>query len=196
MKFLRFFSFLLTGYLTVAGNAMLAQTESKIEIEKRVKAAQVPPVATDWLKATFDSPEKVKWYLESGNAGSSYEAKFKRNKRKFSVEFTKEGIMEDVEIVIDLQVLPHHSVEQINAWLKQNYAKYKITKLQARMTKDVEVAIPAVESNNFQFVEYYEVEFQGRSEKENELFEAIFDPTGTFISKRKIIQNSSDNLSY
>ena len=76
----------------------LTYAQVKIEKESRVVSNDVPEIAIKWLEDVFDHKKKLKWYFEISADSHSYEAKFIRKGKKFSVEFSEEGIIEDIEV--------------------------------------------------------------------------------------------------
>jgi len=185
-----------TILLIFTSSLLLAQSDIKSEQEQSVKASEVPDPAKNWLQTNFPNITKVKWYVEQSSGKQSYEAKFKRNKRKFSAEFSQLGVFEDMELTLKCNDLPKQTMEQIDSYLIASYSKHKIVKVQAQIYQDMESAIASIDRNNFDFVEYYEIEFHGKNDKENELWEAQFDAKGILLNLRKIVQKSHDNLSY
>ena len=87
-------------------------------------------------------------------------------------------------------------MDQIDSYLIASYSKHKIVKVQAQIYQDMECAIVSIDRNNFDFVEFYEIEFHGKNDKENELWEAQFDAQGILLNLWEIVLKFHDNLSY
>jgi len=99
--------------LLIASNAF---AQYKFEKENRIRKADVPEEASSFVDAmAFDS--KVKWFEEIGYDKTSYEAKTKRDGKKFSIEFSAEGVFEDVEIEIETNGIPKNTYSRITDYL-------------------------------------------------------------------------------
>lgn len=185
-----------TLVLFFASSLLYAQSDVKSEQEQRAKITDVPDPAKQWLQTNFPAITKMKWYVEQSSGKQSYEAKFKRNKRKFSAEFSSLGVFEDLEITLKFNDMSKQTRAQMESYLNSNYSKYKIVKVQAQVYDDIQGSLESIDKNNFDFVESYEMEFHGKNSEENELWEAQFNANGLMLNLRKIVQKSNDNLSY
>ena len=83
------------------GFCYLNPTLSQVKYEKEIRLNKeaIPQAAIDFISSLSFS-KKVKWYKEFGLDNTSIEAKTKHEEKKYSIEFTPEGILEDVEIKI------------------------------------------------------------------------------------------------
>ncbi len=178
--------FLLSVILILLGNAAFSQ-ETKNEVEKRIKEAEMPAEAIHTLKTLPINLNRTKFYLESDNEHSSFEAKVKLKGHKYSIEFDKNGELLDIEIAIDLDEIPENITKSIKNYLKNTYERHKIEKIQEHF-------IPANTRDAFderKNPDKYEF-IVATKNKENKLeeMEIRFDSTGKELETRKVIRRS------
>ena len=87
--------------------------QNKEEFEKRIDAKAVPENAVEAIQPFLKEAKRIRWYHEYDGDKESFECKFKKFGYWFSVEFDKEGLLEDVEIKIKYHTLPHDIKEKI-----------------------------------------------------------------------------------
>lgn len=178
--------------------AALVFSQGKIEKEKSIKKSEVPEAALEWLDDAFEEIKKPKWYQEFIENGYSYEAKFRYQDHFYSVEFDSLGRIEDVEVEIQLSELASEIRETIEAYWDTNYEKYKVLKVQIQYSGEEDDLEDFFDEDSLDGVRIaYEIEYHGKEiGGADEIWEATFDSTGVFISKRKIIIRISDNLTF
>tara|TARA_R110002124_G_scaffold286142_6_gene466123 strand:+ start:6911 stop:7486 length:576 start_codon:yes stop_codon:yes gene_type:complete len=175
----------------------LTYAQVKIEKESRVVSNDVPEIAIKWLEDVFDHKKKLKWYFEISADSHSYEAKFIRKGKKFSVEFSEEGIIEDIEIFEHWRKLPQHVKDNISDYLEGKYIKSRIEKIQVQYTGTKEDFQNWVKTNYLnQIVIKYELEFYGETSNSKKIWEGLFDNNGQIQMSREIILTPSNNLFY
>lgn len=160
----------------------------------RIKPHQVPTAAKEWLNDAFEDVRRPKWYLEYSQSGKSYEAKFRFKGHFHSVEFDSLGNIEDVEIEISESEVDGRVWKKIQSFFESNYEQVKVEKIQRQLTglkSDLEDFFDEDEADGI--VTRYEIVYQGRDDRW-ELWEALFDDSGKFISKLKIQIRPSHNL--
>lgn len=159
-----------------------------------VKPRDVPSVAIDWLKDSFENVKRPKWYLEYSQNGKSYEAKFNYKGHFHSVEFDSLGNVQDVEIEIKVSEVGQEVWKEIQSYFVSEYEQVKVEKIQRQLTgskSDLEDFFDEDESAGI--VTRYEIVYQGKNNLW-ELWEALFDDSGTFVSKLKVQIRPSHNL--
>lgn len=176
-------------------NSLLAQ--QKFEKESRLKQNEVPSSALNFIDS-LKLKNKVKWYLEEGLEGKSIEAKFKRNRKKHSVEFDILGNIEDVEIEIKWDELPTPLKNLISTRLQKDCIKHRIDKIQIQYTGNQMLLFLKLLSGKptEDLTVKYEIIVKCRSEKSTELFEYLFTDKGHFILASQIIFKPSYHLEY
>lgn len=175
----------------------LMNAQTKFEKEIRIHESYIFPSAVAFVGVL--NFKKVKWYKEIGlNKTISYEAKAKKNKKKYSIEFSSEGILEDVEIEIPFTKLSVPLQTKIKANFKATFEDYRIQKTQiqyiASPEKLLEFLIQGNRSDEIRI--HYEMILTGKSEKSYNNFEYLFDSEGNQIKKIKIINKYPDYIDY
>lgn len=168
----------------------------KLEIEKPVPVEYVPESAKAYVCNLF--PEaKVKWILERSNSGDNVEAKVKKAGKKYSIEFSQEGVFEDVEVEVEEEELAKPSLNAITNQLKTDFDRYKIVKIQHHYSGDKKEIKHLLNGNevNLKYVrQLYEIVIYGIKDKVINSFEYTFSINGEFVERLKNAESNSDNL--
>ena len=173
------------------------ESGTKIEKEFKVNADQVPERSSTWIAEAFPNASKVKWYSEETSGKKSYEAKLKWQNRKYSVEFSKEGDIEDVEIKLNWKKLP----EDIRKQLKNSFSqieKFKLLKIQEQWSAaDPDLLKAAIQQRDKKQINVkYEVEFRAMINGVHGQWEGLFDTSGKLLQTRRILTRPTDNLDF
>ncbi|MBO6495343.1 MAG: hypothetical protein JJ909_07280 [Roseivirga sp.] len=166
----------------------------KVERESRIKSPEVPEKALEYIEQT--SLDRVKWYRETGLESISFEAKFKLERRWYSVEFSEEGVLEDIEIEIDLHQVPEPTRESIDKYLEAEFKRHRIKKVQIQYKQTslqtlIREEVPKTDSPHA-----FELVVKGKKSKLMKLWEVAFSSTGKFISIDQILNRNSTHLEY
>lgn len=180
--------------LFITGNLL---GQEKYEKERRIPTKEVPSSALNFIDS-INIKSKVKWYLEEGLNAKSVEAKFKRNSKKYSIEFGLPGNLEDAEIEIKFNELPKSLQQSISNQLKKDCLKFKVNKVQIQYSGDPSsVLIKILKSVEHEdLITNYELVIRCKSEKKTALFEFLFSEFGEVISSSEIIFKNSSHLEY
>lgn len=176
----------------------LSTAQEKIEQEFRIDKALVPPAAQSFVKA-FDVKRSVKWLKEIDAEGTSIEAKFKSKGKRYSIEFSLEGIIEDLEVVVRFPEVPITIKDLIKEYLENTFDYYKVEKIQeqyqATEARLLEWRRAAKESRTLK--PQYEVVVKTRvSGEKSKRFELLFDQMGSLISKERVSVRSDNILRF
>jgi hypothetical protein len=162
----------------------------------------MPQKALELLQPFLDNSGRVRFYHETDGVHHSYECKFRYEGSIYSVEFTKEGRLEDVEVVVNLNELPDKAKDNITEYLEKEYTRFIIRKIQKQFTSD-DADIPAAEviekgtkNKDENLTIRYELEIDGKQGLTLISHEILFDHEGLFIQQRKIIRRQVDNILY
>ena len=182
--------FLLCTCVLLLTSVSRAQVQDAVKTEReyRIKPELVPQNAIDFI-TTFEINRSVKWLQELGDDGASIEAKFKYKGQRHSVEFTTDGVLEDVEIVIDLGDLPKDTKQEITSYFAQEFDYFKVEKIQAQYNNTVKEIInrTAKKLVASTLIPHYEVVVKTRnSGKKSNRYEVLFNEKGAFISRSQI----------
>lgn len=177
--------------------SLLLQGQNKFEKETRVKEKYVPEKARDFVHQ-LELGTRVKWYLETGINSVSYEAKTKRNKRLYSIEFDDYGSFEDIEIVIDSSEVPEEVYRNIIQLFDSAYQKHKITRMQFQYSGDERLVIESVKNNTTinGITIRYEVVVSVKTEGKFQLIEYLFSDNGSFLKRAEIVMYNTDNIEF
>ena len=177
--------------------SLMAPAQTKVEVERRIDAADVPTLARQWVSETYDQARRLRWIYEESGDGLSYEAKLKHRRRWHSVEFGQDGTLQDVEIIVRGRELPEAVRRPVRAYLDSTYTRHRIKKIQRQLTGSPDIVRQAIRDRQASNVtERYEIEFYGKDEREKALWEGLFDDAGRLLRKRKVVLRPTDNLTY
>lgn len=191
---------LITCSLLIIGSNGFAQ-EIKQESEKYVKAEEFPAFALDQLNG-LSNLRNVRYIKEFDGSSISYEAKFRLKKQRLSVEFSRTGILEDIEVLIRENELPKKLRSALIEQLDNRYKKYKLTRIQKqfkpRSGKESSALRNFVDQKFGHFKIQYELEVRVVEKKTNKLgsYELLINKEGEIIQKRRIEKVIDDNVIY
>ncbi len=186
---------ILVALIALFSNSISAQ--AKLEKETRVKKEKVPERALNWLSESLENLPNLHWYLEKTSGKPSYEAKFKKSGRRYSIEFSEDGSIEDIEYIAKWKDLPKDVMNTIDSYFQNEYDKVKTHKIQVQYTGADSILSKALRKDDIlSLTRRYEIEYYGKQKREKVFWEGLFDEHGGLIEKREIIQRPVDNLNY
>lgn len=175
----------------------VSKAQQKYESEYRMNSENIPQSAKRFVDSI--APDlKIKWYKEVGLNDVSFEAKFKHNKKIFSVEFDTLGILQDVEFVIKKRDIVPSVYNKIENKLDSLYQKWKFQKIQMHYTGrngDLITLINKNETSDAIKVSY-EIVLKGRALGNTQLYEITFNDQGEMQDIQQIVQDKADHLEY
>lgn len=176
---------------------IISKAQHKYEREFRIKAETIPQSAKDFIDS-ISADSKIKWYKEISLNDITLEAKFKYNKKKFSVEFDTLGKLQDVEFVIKKREISPEIYNKIENKLDSIYQKWKFQKIQIHYSgksKDIVAAIRKNEPSNSLKIAY-EIVLKGKNLEDTQLYEITFNEQGEVQNSLQIILDKADHLEY
>ncbi len=172
--------------------------DKKIEKEEGIDRNQMPGIAQQYLRINLPKDiNKLRFYHETDGEKESYEAKFKYQGNRFSVEFNEMGNLEDIEVQIKKRNLDKQIINNIESYLESQHDRYKIEKIQAQYLspeKVDDVTMQRAKKIGDVKPDNYEIIIATKNKGKLEKFEMLFDPAGNFVNEREIIRNSYDYL--
>ena len=174
-----------------------SNSQIKFEQEKRISKSNVPEKALRFVEG-LPLTKKIKWYKEISQDGITIEAKTCFSNHKYSIEFTNQGEIIDVEKKVKFKYLESAVRETIKGELDTLFDKFIIKKTQIQYT-DFEDEI------NFIFEESdiensaepnYELIVRGKDKGIFSTYEITFDHTGVKLKILKVTQRTSDNIEF
>ena len=183
--------FLLFGAVTSAQN--------KYEREYRIKKSQFPEKALGYIQEKLEDARQIRFYKETDSTKVSFEAKFKKDRLKYSIEFDEEGALEDVEIIIKPVDIPNDVFKKINTYLQKEFIKFRIQKIQQQYPigdNDPETTVKNAFQNLMLPSIKYELIVSGKKDKGYEQHEILFGSAGNFEKTRKSLPPNYDHVLY
>ena len=191
----KFSSLVLLVFLINAGMA-----QDKYEREYRIRKSQFPEQAFTFLETYLKDAKRLRFYKELDSAKTSYEAKFKKDRLFYSIEFDEEGLLEDVEILIMEVDIPNSSYQAMQEYLKSNFKKFRIRKIQQQYPlsafQTVENTLEKAFQNLIDPKINYELIVAGKKDRDFQDYEILFDSNGKFIRLRKSLPANYDHVLY
>ncbi len=176
-------------------SASVVAQDKKAEKEESIDKKEMPESAQSYLAENIPKKaRKIRYYFEIDGDKKSYEAKFKLNSYRYSVEFSVNGELEDIEVEVDDDELDQSIFQNITRYIDAENDRYKIEKIQLQFlpeSADIAAIYRTPLKANYSNLELIvATKNSGKLEK----FEMTFDASGNFIKKRKAIRISYDYL--
>jgi len=159
--------------------------EVKLEKEERIKNTDFPENALPWV-LKFAEGKRIKYYKEFDGDKTSYEGKFKKNGRRYSMEFSESGNLEDVEIEIHRKEIEKKLWRAMEIKLDSIEDRWRVKKTQQHYSlpeKGYGQLLQQVKNQNFQYLELI-VAFKNKRNIYTK--ELLFNRDGTIIREREI----------
>lgn len=169
----------------------------KQEREYRIEASEVPEPARQFIDSIGGTP-CVRWYYEENLEGNSIEGKLMYFKKKHSIEFSTDGQLQDVEILIDFDELPEPLQEAIEDRLDKEFDNFKVKKVQRQYTGQRLVLLELTKTgqSTSPYTTHYEMVIKGKKDHQKNLYEVTFSQQGELLEKEQILFRNTDNLEY
>lgn len=179
---------------------VFANAQNKYEREYRIRKNQFPTVALNLIDDTLEDARRIRFYRETDSTKISYEAKFKKDRLWYSVEFNEEGDLEDIEILIKEMDIPNEPMQKIIDYLNNSFTKYRIKRIQQQYPVSKEETKEKTIRNAFQNLILpsvnYEFVVAGKKDKEYFDYELLFGSDGSFKKMRKSLPPNYDHVLY
>ena len=195
MKTLKFF--IILGFLILFSCPGAAQT--KREQEFRILKSQFPEIALRYIEHNLADARQIRFYKEVDSAKVSFEAKFKKDRLKYSAEFSADGVLEDIEYEIKKVDIPEASFVRIEKYLQKTFVKHHILRMQQQYPvgeQGPEKTIKDAFQNLMLPTIKYELIVGGKKENGHKKYEIVFDAEGQFESYRVSLPPNYDHVLY
>ena len=179
-------------FISVSGYSQI-----KFEKEERIKQDDAPTNAVSFVDAMHLSG-KIKWFKEIGYNKISYEAKTKHKGKRLSIEFSKDGTFEDVEIEIKTTTIEETTFNAISDYLLGAHAKFKVNKVQIQYSGDTNHILNYFlsEEDTKVLIINYEMVITTKTNGAFAQYEYLFNKNGVLIQKSRITSRMTDNLEF
>lgn len=195
MKTLLFHLTILVTLLLVGTTHMIAQ--QKYEREVRIQATDVPADALNFVNnSPIDS--KIKWYREIGLDTNSIEAKTKYNGQRYSIEFSENGVLEDIEVEIKARDLEQTTFDSLKKTIENAYGDFKLEKIQLQYTGNPELLKTVFDTCTVPdaIIIKYELVISSKESGTFKRFELLFNEALELESTTEIITKNNINIEY
>ncbi|SDD84470.1 hypothetical protein SAMN05421636_10288 [Pricia antarctica] len=176
-----------------------AHAQNKDEREHRIKKSQFPEKALSYIDEKLEGARRIRFYRETDGTKTSYEAKFKKDRLKYSVEFSEDGVLEDIEFLIGAIDIPDDTFSKMKEYLEKDFLKYRIRRIQKRYPigkNDTETIVKHAFQNLMLPYIKYEIIVFGKKERGFARYEILFDADGNFENFRKSLPPNYDHILY
>lgn len=173
--------------------------QNKYEREFRIRKSQFPENALSYISEKLEDARRIRFYKETDSSKVSFEAKFKKDRLRYSIEFDEKGVLEDIEIEIKPVDIPDSSFSKITSDLSNRFSKYRIRKIQQQypnLNGDTETTVKNAFQNLMLPSIKYELIVAGKKSKSYEQFEILYDAEGRFEKLRKSLPPNYDHVLY
>ncbi len=174
-------------------------SQYKREQEFRIGQKEFPDSAHSLIEDYLEDAKRIRFYQETDSAKNSFEAKFKKGRLHYSVEFSESGQLEDVEFIIKENDVPEESWNAIMDHLGKDYPKFRLKKIQQQYPladRDPKQTLHEAFQNLILPYINYELVFSAKKGKKFQTYEALFDSEGELINIRKSYPPSYDHVLY
>lgn len=184
----------------IVGIVQITSAQNKYEQESRIDKADFPNSAYLLIEDYLKDAKRMRFYQEIDSTKKSYEAKFKKGRLRYSVEFDEQGTLEDVEFKIKVRDIPNDTWGAIQSYLDKNHYKHRVKKIQQQYPLREEKSVEKTLHNAFQNLILpdvnYELVFSAKESGGFQEYEALFDYEGQLIRLRKSFPPSYDHVLY
>ncbi|MFD2586506.1 hypothetical protein ACFSQJ_06170 [Croceitalea marina] len=191
------FKVLLIGLFIFMGMALKAQT--KKEQEFRIDEELFPTNAAEVLRPFLTGTKRIRYYKEFDGEKVSYEAKFKKDRLRYSIEFDQNGNLEDAEFIIKSADIPDSTFETIKNHLESNHQKYRIKKIQQQYpckTGNASEVLKTAFQNLILPEINYEIIIASKDDSGYVEHEVTFNADGEYILSRRLVKQGYDHVLY
>ena len=178
----------------------IGTAQNKYERESRIEAEEFPKKSYGIIQDYLKDAKRVRFYQETDSIKKSFEAKFKKGRLHYSVEFDQNGTLEDVEFNIKERDIPNDTWGTILYYLDENHTKYRVKKIQQQYPVMEDQSIEQTLHNAFQNLILpevnYELVFAAKENKGYQEYEALFNSEGRLMRIRKSYPLGYDHVLY
>ncbi|APY08146.1 hypothetical protein BWZ20_07460 [Winogradskyella sp. J14-2] len=175
-------------------------SQTKNEKEERITKSEFPEVAIEVIKNLPDDCKRLKFYKETDGEKQSFEVKFKYKKKRYSLEFTNDGVIEDLEVLTKFKTINESKKSKIKNYFKSNFSKYKVIKVQKQFIYKKELDpvafIKNILKNTATEAPNFEIIAEVKTDKKRDIREFTFNTSGEFVNFRIINPTSYEHVLY
>ena len=186
------------SFFVVCSSFIFAQTKNEVEL--RIEVSEFPQQAQSYIDSFKNDFKRIKYFKETDGTKVSYETKFKFKGHHFSVEFNKDGLLEDIEILIAKRHIPDAVFERIKSEMGGKYDKFRFLKIQKQYKNTegrndpliMQHALDNIDSDHI----FYEIITEVKIDKTRKLMELTFSKEGGFEMAKEVARESYEHVLY
>lgn len=180
--------------------SLISYAQTKNEKEERINKEDFPINALEVIDHIPAHAKRLRFYKETDGEKQSFEAKFKLNKLRYSVEFNTNGELEDIEVKTKFGAISKPLSNNILSYLKNNHDKHRIIKIQKQFlfnnTLSPKDFFKTIINNNTDLKPRFEIIAEVKDGKTRTIKEFTFDNKGDFVEARIVNPNSYEHVLY
>jgi hypothetical protein len=185
--------------VSVFACCQLSFAQKTYEREFRIRKSQFPSAAHTVIKDNIEGVKRLNFYQETDSNKVNFNAKLKKDKLWYNLEFDKEGALEKIEIFINSTDIPNDTYLNIENYLNNNFSKYRIKKLLQQYYSNSDTLEETIK-NAFQNLilssNMYEIAIAGKKDNGYLDYEIQFDADGNFKKMRTALPSNYDHVLY
>lgn len=198
----RFFCLSLMTLLVSIGFSATAHAQSeKNEVERSVNRNDMPDKVLSLIDEFWPNLRGIKYYEQTDGEETTYEVKLEWRGDQYSIEFSTEGAVLDVEKLISFEDIPEPTRDAITRDLEDQFNSHRLTRIQIQFLAadeddedDSDFIDDILEEDADDYEIRYEIELDSENRRELGSFEMLYDESGTLIEKHRIVRRSLDNI--
>lgn len=173
-------------------------SQTKNEREERIKFNSFPKAAQIIVKQLPEDCKKLKFFKETDNERESFEAKFKYKKRRYSLEFSKTGQPEDIEVTTKFKSIKKKTKAAIRAYFDNEFLKTKIFKTQRQYVllnlENPSKVIETILDKTTHIAPNYEIIAEVKTKSDHTIREFTFNNLGELLLVRVLAPESYEYI--
>ncbi|RZN83703.1 MAG: hypothetical protein EVB11_04580 [Winogradskyella sp.] len=174
--------------------------QAKNEKETRIKFNELPNNIRNITKVLPKETKRLKAYKEIDGLKKSFEIKLKYRNNRYSIEFSENGIIEDIEIITTFNTLNKDVQILIEHYFKETYSKYKFIKIQKQYVfeNNIEAStfVRDILIKKYNPSSNFEIIAEVKKEKKRTIREFTFNSKGLLINSRIVNPSSYEYVLY
>ncbi len=190
-----------TSFLTLGVSITAFSQSEKNEIERSVNRNDMPDKVLSLIDEFWPDVRGIKYFVQTDGEETTFEVKLEWQGDQYSIEFSTEGAVQDVEKLIEFGDIPEPTRNAITRDLEGQFNKFRLTRIQIQFLAadeddedDSDFIDDILEEDANDYEIRYEIELDGENRRELGSFEMLYSDSGTLIGKRRIVRRSLDNI--
>ncbi len=180
-------------------SAFKIHAQLKFEREFRIRKSQFPTNALQFFEEKITESKKTTFYKEIDSSKAIYYLKFKKDRLRYNLEFSEEGILKKINVNIKHIDIPEESYERILLFLKQDFTVYKIKQIQQQylVENNEDTILKTAFQNLITSFINYELLVKAKKEKHHKKqYKILFNADGEKISFKETLPPNYDHTLY